>query len=547
MIQTLISSHFLSVFSCNSFARSQGENVTEAEAAALLAHARLRDFVPAPDAVLTRSQFFAYLASPAINSWLSPRHAALSQDMTRPLAHYYVSSSHNTYLEGDQLKSNSSVNTYINAFAQGCRCVELDCWDGADGEPIIYHGHTLTSKILFKDVVAAVKEHGFSVSPYPIILSLENHCSPEYQKAMAVHLQTILGPMLVTAQELAGLGEMPSPESLKGRVLCKDKSKRSKPSSAADERDDDDDALPAEPPSPSAAAVPALSRLVTLASDSDLSALVTLNSVSFQGLPKSSGDLAQFPPLDMVSFSEGQIGKLIKKGDTAVAQMHTRVFSRIYPSGIRIDSSNYDPVPAWNAGAQIVALNLQTNDEHTVLNRGKFATNGRSGYVLKPACLLPAASAVAADALSSIVNANDAKAFIKNGVRALRVRIVSARNLPKPDQGEKGDVVDPYVKCCVRGAPCDESSWKSPRVDNNGFHPVWNSPTGPAQVFEVRAWELAHLVLMVFDHDTFSSDELLCANAIELSSLRRGHRFVPLSNAQGQHIPGCGVFCHFDF
>lgn len=59
------------------------------------------------------------------------------------------------------------------AFAQGCRCVELDCWEGPGGEPIVYHGHTLTSKILFRDVVQTVRDHAFTVS------SQDPHAQPQ--------------------------------------------------------------------------------------------------------------------------------------------------------------------------------------------------------------------------------------------------------------------------------------------------------------------------------------------------------------------------------
>jgi hypothetical protein len=40
----------------------------------------------------------------------------------------------------------------------------VDCWDGPDNEPVVYHGHTLTSKIYFKDVITAVRDYAFCVN-----------------------------------------------------------------------------------------------------------------------------------------------------------------------------------------------------------------------------------------------------------------------------------------------------------------------------------------------------------------------------------------------
>lgn len=103
---------FMSVAQFCHFLRfEQGEaGTSQDDAARLCAH-----FFPAgAGRCLSVAAFTAFLTSPA-NSAFAPEAACQSQDMSRPLAHYFIESSHNTYLEGDQLAGNSSVNMYISA------------------------------------------------------------------------------------------------------------------------------------------------------------------------------------------------------------------------------------------------------------------------------------------------------------------------------------------------------------------------------------------------------------------------------------------------
>jgi hypothetical protein len=95
---------------------------------------------------IDKDRFEAFLLSLDNDAFDPSREIYQDECLNQPLAAYWINSSHNTYLTGDQLYSRSSVETYYSALHRGVRCVEVDCWDGDkdlndNPIPIVYHGY----------------------------------------------------------------------------------------------------------------------------------------------------------------------------------------------------------------------------------------------------------------------------------------------------------------------------------------------------------------------------------------------------------------------
>ncbi|XP_047028184.1 1-phosphatidylinositol 4,5-bisphosphate phosphodiesterase isoform X1 [Helicoverpa armigera] len=504
------------------------------------------------DKCLTKDGLIRYLMSDE-NAPVFLDRLDFYMDMDQPLAHYYINSSHNTYLSGRQFGGKSSVEMYRQVLLAGCRCVELDCWDGKgeDEEPIITHGMAMCTDILFKDVIYALRDTAFVTSDYPVILSFENHCCKAQQYKLAKYCDEILGDLLLKEalpeHPLEPGVPLPPPSALKRKILIKNK--RLKPevekqelelfrqgqfviedeekedASAVAILDKKPEEIVAEAASAGDDAPPPVAYTGSTTNVHPwLSSMVNYaQPIKFQGFEEADKKNIYH---NMSSFAETTGMNYLKTQAIDFVNYNKRQMSRIYPKGTRADSSNYMPQVFWNAGCQMVSLNFQTSDLPMQLNQGKFEYNGNCGYLLKPDFMRRADRSFDPFADAPV-----------DGVIAAQcsVQVIAGQFLSDKKIGT-------YVEVDMYGLPSDtiRKEFRTRMVPANGLNPVYNEE--PFLFRKVVLPDLAVLRFGVYDEN----GKLLGQRILPLDGLQAGYRHISLRTEANFPMSLPMLFCNIE-
>ncbi|XP_038720888.1 LOW QUALITY PROTEIN: phosphoinositide phospholipase C 6-like [Tripterygium wilfordii] len=511
-----------------------------------------------PDTVvdgLSVDDFFHFLFFDDLNGPIIPQ---VHQDMTAPLSHYFIYTGHNSYLTGNQLSSDCSEVPIVKALQRGVRVIELDLWpNSARDEILVLHGRTLTTPVSLIKCLKSIRDYAFVTSPYPVIITLEDHLTPDLQAKVAEVTTQTFGKMLYYP-ESGCLVEFPSPESLKHRIIISTKppkeyleanglkqnenlspngrvssedegsGKETPDHTAAEQEDDrsdsdqDDEDLGDSDRRFGQHRSPEYKRLITIHAGKPKGALKDALKVTAHKVRR-------------LSLSEQALEKAATTHGTDVVRFTQKNILRVYPKGTRITSSNYEPIVGWMHGAQMIAFNMQGYGKSLWLMHGMFRANGGCGYVKKPEFLMekgphnevfdPKATLLAKTTLKI-------KVYMGDGWR-LDFSHTHFDSYSPPDF---------YTKLYIVGVPADNAKKKTKIIEDD-WAPVWDQEF----TFPLTVPELALLRIEVREYDMSEKDDFGGQTCLPVSELRPGIRAVPLHDKKGEKLKNARLLMRFEF
>lgn len=538
-------------------------------------------------------------------AWRAVRRPRYDEiDTSKPISNYFISSSHNTYLDGNQLSSKSSAEAYRAVLQNGCRCIEIDVWNGPvisrapskspqpehrrqfssssfskvasekfeallsgrmsrhsrspsavqtatfpnlepkesgttldpkdlierlehsressrsthRGEPVVHHHGTMTSTIGFREVCQAVRESAFVKNPLPIIVSLEVGADKEQQELMVQIMKEEWDGLLLDSpfDHCDPYQRQPRLEELYNKILIKVKRLDDSQVEAEIERGPSlgISSIRAKPP-----ICPALAALA-----------IYTHSEHYD----SHESLGSRTPSHIFSLSEDSFSALAQDtGKIRKLLSHNRdYFMRIYPKGLRVDSSNPDPSFHWRRGVQMVAMNWQRTDEGMMINDAMFANT--KGWILKPPGLLS----------DNAVDVED----IPRRTLDLRITIFAGQFIPLPEDrkrhGGVGVLGDKRFRPSVKVELHVEKPHKSvdytretcPAETDN---PDWGYHAKSLDFFDVEnVMEDLSFVRFKVEDSSSMRDNLVAWACIRLDRLQTGYRCIDLFHHTRRPSPG---------